>query len=300
MIKLSVIIPSYKDHLLQKTIDSFLENSRLLDEVEVIVVIDGFLLEIPLKEDPRVKVIHLEKNQGMRGAINAGLKEAKGEFVMKVDSHCAFGPGFDKIMIENCKENWLLIPRRYSLDEVNFTKNELRPIRDYHYFSFPEKGKYGHIISIIDWGHKTRNKTNPKYDIDDTMAFQGSCWMANREYFMKKVGFLDDRRETYGSFAGDQLEIGLKYWLNGGEVKVNKKTWYAHLSKTKRHYNEGIYHKTFKNNHHTIASFQWSTKHWMNDEEPNMMHPFSWLVEKFWPISHWPENWKEVWGSYKL
>lgn len=297
--KLSIIVPAYKDPLLQKTIDSLLENSRLGNELEVLPVLDGYQLSEPLKRDSRVRVIPLDTNRGMRGAINAGIAEARGDFIMKSDSHCLFGLGYDKTLIESCAENWLMIPRRYSLNDVNWERNESRPIWDYHYFCFPHKSRYGYGMFVGLWkrGHE---RWDPKYDIDDTMAFQGSCWVANRKYYMRQVGFLDDRRETYGSFAGDQVELGLKYWLNGGEIKINKKVWYAHLVKVKHHYREGIYHKTFKNNRHTIASHTWTAKHWINNEEPNMKHPFSWLIEKFAPIPTWPENWREIWRSYGL
>ena len=289
---LSVIIPSFKDPFLQNTIDSLLENAE--GGIEVIPVLDGYVEE--LKEDSRVRVIVLEKNRGMRGATNTGLKAAKGEFIMKCDSHCAFGKGFDKILIG--EPNWLTIPRRYSLDEVSWTKDESRPVRDYHYYTFPVPNKYGYGMYSLEWPQMARERA--EYEIDDTMTFQGSCWFANRRYFMEHVGLLDGRREAYGSFAVEQLEIGMKYWLGGGEVKVNKGAWYAHLHKMKRHYNAGIYHKTYKNNKHTVASNIWSAKHWMNNEEPNMIHKTEWLVEKFWPLPHWPENWKEVWKSYNL
>ncbi len=295
---LSIIIPSYKDPLLQKTVDSLLENSE--GEIEILVMIDGNWLTTPIKEDPRVRILHSEKNRGMRGAVNDGLKEAKGDFVMKIDSHCMVGPGFDRIMIENCAPNWLMVPRCYSLDDTNWKRDESRPIRDYFYMSFPQKTKYGYGMWAIDWHHMTMQRRDPKYDIDDLMALQESCWLANRKYFMEHIGFMDNRVETYGAFAGTQHEIGLKYWLSGGELKIIKKTWYAHLSKRRGHYQTGLYDRSFKTNPHTIASHTWSAKHWINDEEPNMIHPFSWLIEKFWPVPTWPENWKEMLESHKL
>jgi len=286
---LSVIIPSYKDPYLQRTIDSILSASA--GEIEVIPVLDGYIDE--LKKDSRVKPIYLKTNHGMRGATNEGLKAAKGEFIMKSDSHCVYGEGFDKTLIG--EPHWLTIPRRYSVDEDNWDRDLKRPVRDYHYYSFPRPGKYGAGMFSLEWPQRARRRA--KYTIDDTMTFQGSCWFANREYFMEHVGLLDDRRETYGSFAVEQLEIGLKYWLGGGEVKVNKKAWYAHLHKMRRHYDKGIFHKTYKTGHHTVAGNVWSAKHWMNNEEPNMIHKLEWLVEKFWPLPHWPENWREVWKN---
>lgn len=288
---LSVVIPSYKDPFLQKTIDSLLENAQ--GEIEVIPVLDGYTPETPIKSDSRVKVIDLPANRGMRGAINAGLAKARGEYVMKCDSHCLFGQGFDKIMTENCAENWLMIPRRYSIDEINWQRHDKRPFRDYHYLTIPMRTKgYGICMSNQDWLQRGGERNDPKYDIDDTMTFQGSCWLADKKHFMKRVGFLDDRQETYGPFGGEQLEVGLKYWLGGDEVKVIKKTWYAHLNKQPRHYKEGIFTRRYKNRQ--ASGRTWAAKHWINNEEPGMIHPLSWLVEKFWPVPTWPED-RSLW-----
>ncbi len=290
---LSIIIPAYKDPFLQKTIDSLLENAR--GKIEVIPVLDGYIPEAEVKSDSRVKLISFKKNQGMRKAINAGIAMSQGEFIMKCDSHCLFGPGFDKIMMENCAENWLMVPRRYSIDEANWQRDENRTIRDYHYVTPPVATKsYGTCLCIQDWNQRTKERRDPKYDIDDTMTFQGSCWLADKKYFMKKVGFLDSRGETYGPFGGEQLEVGLKYWLGGGKVKVIKKTWYAHLLKRTRHYRAGLFPRDYKLNQDVVRRRAWLTKHWLSNEEPDMIHPFSWLVEKFWPVPTWPED-RSLW-----
>jgi glycosyltransferase involved in cell wall biosynthesis len=98
---LSVIIPSYKDPLLNKTVQSLLENSE--GEIEIICVLDGYL-DTPVN-DKRVKVLHIGKNQGMRNAINSGVKISKGEYIMKCDAHCVFGKGFDRILTETIEDN---------------------------------------------------------------------------------------------------------------------------------------------------------------------------------------------------
>ena len=55
--------------MLNKTIESLLANAE--GEIEVIAVLDGYWQEVV--GDPRVRVLHLGKNRGMRGAINAGI-----------------------------------------------------------------------------------------------------------------------------------------------------------------------------------------------------------------------------------
>jgi len=288
----SIIVPAYREPYLNKTVDSLLKNAE--GEVEILVILDGQVPEEPVITDPRVKITVLPKNLGMRASLNAGFTKATGEFIMKVDAHCNFAPGYDRILSEDCQENWLMIPRRYSLREDTWDRNEKLPKRDYHYLCFPGASNqgYGYSFQVQNW------PVTGKDDIliDDTMAFQGSCFMANRKYFMDHVGLLDDVH--YGSFVHDQQETGLKYWLGDGEVKVNKKTWYSHLQKRGAHYKTGVFSHRHKKDVAAINGNLWATKYWMNNEEPNMKHPFSWLVEKFWPVPTWEEDWQEKWREH--
>ena len=265
MANLSIIIPYLKEPYLDKTIESLTKNAT-----------------------GKIEVLAMEGLNGMRSGINAGLAKATGDYIMKCDAHCVFAPGYDKI-IEDCQENWLMIPRRYSLLEEPWDRDINSRIRDYHYLSFLGQSSWGLGIYPIEW----RRRGRESFDIDDTMTFQGSCWIANRKYFMEHVGFLDDRRETYGPYSDEPLEVGLKYWLGGGEVKVNKKTWYAHLRKTMHHYNSFRFSRRGKRDQAAYDGHTWGAKHWLKNEEPNMIHPFSWLIEKFWPVPSWPENWQE-------
>lgn len=295
----SIIIPAYKEPYLQQTIDSLLENAE--GDIEILPVIDGPWLTTPIKKDSRVKVIQLEKNVGHRNAINMGLKNATGNFIMKFDAHAIVGKGFDRIMAENCQDNWLLIPRRYSLNDKTWTIDKTRPTRDYQYLAFPRKTDYGYGLWGVDWTSRTRERSKDhKYDIDDTMSFQGSCWFANRKYFLEHVGLLDSREETYGSSVQDPQEIGLKYWLGGGENKVIKKTWYAHLSKRKHHYDAGLFGHAYKDKQRTIPHVNWSSKHWMENSEPKMVHSIEWLINKFSPVPTWQDGWRTTWESYNL
>lgn len=290
--KLSVILPAYKEPYLQKTIDSLLGNSELGDQIEVLPVWDSPEHAFPLTADPRVKVITLRQRWGMRACINAGISEAKGEFIIKTDAHCVYQIGFDRAMVESYKEpNWLVIPSRFRVDEEKWEmKNKGRYLGvNYHYLYYDAPNSNGDL----GMGALVLSKESPDR-IDDTMTFQGSCWMADRKYFLEKVGWLDDRTETYGSFAGEYIEVGLKYWLNGGEIKVNKDIHYGHLSKCKHHYNNRVFCKSLKNNWKNQQQLTWIARHWRNDEEPGMKYPFAWLIEKFQPLPGWPRD-KHLW-----
>lgn len=296
---LSIIVPALREPYLEKTVRSLLDNSRL-PNIEIFVVMDLCELSDSIRKDKRVKIFPQTRAMGMRGSTNLALSKAKGKYIMKIDAHSLSAEGYDKIMAENCAEDWLMIPRRYSLDEDAWKIREHRGSRDYHYFIFPILTSYGHSFSCREWYRMDRKRSNPKYDIDDLMTFQGSCWFANREYFMKKVGYLDGRDETYKNFAQEPIEIGLKYWLGGGKTKINKKTWYAHLSKRKHHYMNRLFTRRYKKPKDVIATYNWVAKHWMNNKEPGMIHKFEWLIDKFWPIPEWPKNWKEMWKTYEI
>ncbi len=289
----SIIIPSYKEVYLKDTLNNILEMAT--GDIEIIVnVDDGIKVELG-KFDPRIKFNYPNSPLGMRGGINLGLKQARGKYIMKCDAHCVFAPGFDTTISKNMEDNWLVVPRRYSLYADGWKKDPRFPPKDYHYIAYPADSRfYGRAMFPYDW--KTRGVERANVDIDDTMTLQGSCYIANRKYFMKHVGFLDDSSITYSPFGAEQLEVCLKYWLKGGEVKVNKLTWYAHLFKNSRYYREtaGSDSRKYKVGIKARGSWAWATKHWLSNEEPNTIHKFEWLVEKFWPVPTWPED-RSLW-----
>lgn len=236
--KLSTIIPSYKDPLLHKTIDSLLENSALGNEMEIIVVLDGYWPEKDIKPDKRIKIVHFTANRGMRGAINAGVSVAQGEYIMRMDEHQMVGPGYDKILIETWEkhgiaDNCIVVPRRYQLDTENWKiMDEIRPI------------DYGRLIiqksRMKFTGLECRTPARERKDImiDETFGFQGSCWVMKKSHWDKVIKELDD--VNYGPLYGDSIEMSFKTWKAGGKLIVNKNTWHAHKHrKFKRTHNDG-------------------------------------------------------------
>ena len=51
----------------------------------------------------------------MKSAINHAVALAKGKYLLKTDIHCMFGEGFDIVLATDCKDDWIVIPRRYNL-----------------------------------------------------------------------------------------------------------------------------------------------------------------------------------------
>lgn len=218
--KLSVIIPSYKDPLLQKTIDSLLTNSELGEDLEIIAVLDGYWPQPQLIDDPRLKILHLGKNRGMRDAINAGVSIAQGTYLMRTDEHCMFGKGYDRILLERFKDDWIVYPRRFYLDVEKWEVMDIPP-NDYNKLVIDKvKGKF----SGVDWKSRAIERKNKA--IDETMAMQGSCWVMKRSWWDKVIGELQTK--GYGPLYQDSHEMVFKTWKLGGRLMVNKNTWYAH------------------------------------------------------------------------
>lgn len=289
MIELSVVIPNRNSPFASKTIEDVLKDAGC--SVEVIVNVDE-KWPVPLIEDERVHYIHPPAPVGLRQGVNNCVKLAKGKYIMKADDHVAFGPNFGKILIENHKEdNWVQIPRRYALDAENWKIEERTdnkyPI-DYMYIDFPRKGKahddgmHGVPWKVEKWIEYVRDQK----EIDDTPSMQGSCYFMTRNHFVNTLGFLQE--EGYGQFAQESQEIGFKTWLGGGALKVNKKTWYAHLHKGSR------YGRFYAFPGGTREASNWSAEHWLNDREPGMIHTFAWFIdEKFPGMPSWPMDWKD-------
>lgn len=290
MSKLSVIIPSRNEMFLKKTVEDLLNKAR--GDIEIIITLDGILpQEWPVNDD-RIIYIYHGISKGMRRSINDSSAVATGEFLMKCDAHCMFCEGFDEILKADCDKDWIVIPRRKRLDAENWCPQPGKENIDYEFLSYPwwkpeEPGLHG-----TQWNDRTRQRTDPRYDIDDNMGFQGSCWFTHREYFhhfggMSEIG--------YGTFIGEPQELGNKAWLSGGAVKVNKKAWYAHLHKGSRYgrgYSMGSYELRKGN--------LYSVNFWYNNCWDRRTRDIEWLVDHFWPVPSWPGRERDSWKPLTL
>jgi len=250
---LSVIIPSYKDPLLNKTVESLLESSELpKDQLEIICVLDGYWTQ-PI-DDPRVRLVHLGKNRGMREAINAGVAVSRGEFIMRTDEHCMFAPGYDVVLTRDCEDAMIMIPRRYYLDPVKWEIMDMPP-NDCDKLVIDKVHKK---FTGFNW--KERAEELKDVPIIETMAFQGSCWCMKRSWWDKVIGKL--QTEGYGPLWQDSHEMSFKTWRAGGKLMTNKQTWFAHKHREfPRTHNNG----TKENPSNNEASWKYAMDVWMDD-----------------------------------
>ena len=267
--KISVVIPARNEPYLKKTIESLLENAS--GDIEIIAILDGYWPSFDeIVENPKVKYIHYSPARGMRNAINAGVSITKGEFILKCDAHTIWEKDYDIKLKNNCEPKMVVVPRRYALDPVKWQIEERTDDKfpvDYMYLDKELHGR--------EWREKNIDPALKQVLIDDLMSSQGSCWFMPKAYF-EELELMDE--ENYGQFSSEFQEIGLKAWLSGGRVVVNKAVYYGHWHKTEgRGYS--LSDAEFKRGNEFAENWREFGKAWKKQK-----YPLEWLYEKFGPI----------------
>lgn len=266
----TIVIPSRNEPYLQKTIQDLILKAK--GEIEIIAVLDGYWPQIhEFVNDPRVTYIHYSTPRGMRNAINSAVRIAKGKYILKCDAHVMFDTGYDVALQEFCENNWIVVPRRYALDPEKWerTNNPKYPV-DYMYLS---KDFHG-----VVWDEMNKDEAAKGLVWDELMSSQGSCWFMHKQYY-KELDLMDE--EHFGSFASEFQEVGLKCWLSGGKVIVNKKTWYAHWHKTET--------RGYSLDRGEGQKAQAFVEFWMSGgfKFPFQKYDLKWLLGKFRPAPTW-------------
>ena len=262
----SVIIPSRNEIYLERTIRNILENAE--GPIEIIAELDGYLPAPPIVlNDERVVFVHHETPIGQRACINHGASIAKGEFIIKLDAHCAVGKGFDVILAQDCEPDWTVIPRMYNLDHGTWLP-KLHKRTDYMYIGCDE----GRLLRAEYYKHEPRSEKL----IDDTMCCMGPGWFMPKARFFEQGG-CDENHE--GGWGQQGVEVSCKAWLSGGALKVNKKTWFAHWFRGGG--GPGFPYKISGNQIERVRKY--SRDLWINDKWEKQTRKFQWLIDKFDP-----------------
>jgi hypothetical protein len=254
-------------------------------------------MDIPvpkLPQSPRVRVIKLDRSIGQRAATNLAAKLSDAKYVMKADAHLAFSKGFDRVLLEDIKEDMTVMPLMRNLHAFDW----VCPEGHTHYQDQGDVCKICHkkMIKEIKW----IGKPNPQNwafrfdknlhfqywpearkegDLVETMTIPGSCFMTSREKYWE----LDLCSEKFPGWGQQGVEVACKTWLSGGRVMVNKKCWYAHMFRTT-----------------PLFTFPWpasgssqekareiSKDLFINNKYEKAIHDFQWLIDKFHPVPGW-------------
>lgn len=288
MARVSVMVPSRNEPLLQRTVQDLLAQAR--GDVEIIVCLDGYWPNPPLKDDSRLRILHWGEVKGLRPSLNAAVEIATGQYLMKIDSHCAVAEGYDVTLQTDCPPDAIVVPAKHSLEPQGW-----KPFRSpwhYFYLTFPFDLSMDYAgLHDKNFGPEV-NAARADRDVDEIISYQGSCWFLPTAYFRRLLPDGMDHAHYY--YAQEPQELGLKAWLSGGRVLINKRTWYAHLHKGRGH---GRGFPRYKGP--WIRAIQWSADYWMHNRWPGRTRDMAWLVEKFWADLHgapgwaWPDDWQD-------
>lgn len=107
VIKLSVVVPCYnEERTLEKCVKRVLQVSSEFLQLEIIIVDDcstdgSHSIACKLADvDPRITIIHHDKNQGKGAALQSGFKKATGDFVAIQDADLEYNPNDILMLLE--------------------------------------------------------------------------------------------------------------------------------------------------------------------------------------------------------
>jgi glycosyltransferase involved in cell wall biosynthesis len=301
---LSIIIPARNEMFLRKTVENILENIEA--DTEIIAICDGNWPDPPLEDNPRVTIVHHSESIGQRAATNEGARISQAKFIMKADAHCAFGRGFDRILMEDCEYDWTMIPKMWNLHAFDWkclgcgnrtyqgskpreckkckrTEFEMVVVWEPRGNKVTYSWRFDKDMHFQYW-RKHRKRPECQGDLIETMSFIGACFFIHRDRFWDIDG-LDEKHGSWGQFG---TEIACKTWLSGGKLITTKKTWFGHMFRTGnfRRYGENTWPYPMSSKQQNHAK-EYSRDLWLNDKWPKANYPLSWLVEKFKPVPGW-------------
>lgn len=130
--------------------------------------------------------------------------------------------------------------------------------------------------------HNIPFRPEAQQEIHDTMSLLGACWMIERERYLD-LNICDER---FGSWGNQGTEVACKTWLSGGELKVNRKTWFAHMFRV------GGLPFPYPGGGQKERAVARSKELWLQNAWPRQVYPLSWLIDKFSPLPDWdtPDN----------
>ncbi len=140
---LSLIVPVYKQEKIivknLKLIKTTLDQIRY--DYEIIVVIDGIidksLAKIKKAKIGKVRVIAYKQNQGKAHAVRTGMKKAKGDYIMFIDSGMEIDPNGISMLLEHMEwyqADIIVGSKRHPASQVNYSWQ--RKILSYGYYYF--------------------------------------------------------------------------------------------------------------------------------------------------------------------
>ncbi|CAG9532700.1 unnamed protein product [Cercopithifilaria johnstoni] len=204
---------------LLRTVHSVLERTpeNLLAEI---ILVDDFSdmahlkadLEIYMRQYPKVRILRLEKREGLIRARIRGAAISKSPVITYLDSHCECVEGWMEPLLDRIKKDpkTVVCPVIDVIDDNTF---------EYHYSKayFTNVGGFDWSLQF-NWHAIPEKDRKGRRNIDPvkspTMA--GGLFSIDRSFF-GELGSYDPGFDIWG---GENLELSFKTWMCGGRLEI--------------------------------------------------------------------------------
>ncbi len=213
---ISIIITHYKTPILLKLcLKSIYENIGNLEHE--IIIVDGesekFSREMILEKFPQVEFIPFTKNVGYAKMTNAGIKKAKGEYLLILNA--------DIMVLKNTIEKMLdYFEKNHEVGLVGPKLLAFNNQPQKSCFAFPTIGTFfarRTFLGKLNWGKKRLNHfLLNNYDFSKPTPvdwIQGSAMMTKKS-LLEKIGLLDERFFMYL----EDTDWCQRFWKNNLKV----------------------------------------------------------------------------------
>ncbi|KHJ93524.1 glycosyltransferase, group 2 family protein [Oesophagostomum dentatum] len=209
------------EHLLHEVIlyeDASEEEHQLTKYLEKFGSITGY--------GKKMRIIRSEERQGLIRAKTLASREAKGDVLVFMDSHCEVTERWLEPLLAPIKENpnTVVLPIVDLIHPFNFEYSKAMVTKSGFDWSLIFKWTY------IPWEYFDTPENNVKPI--ESPAMPGGLLAIRRDYF-KTLGEYDMGLEIWGS---ENIELSLKTWMCGGRILVAPCSRIGHVFRYRRPY----------------------------------------------------------------
>ena len=221
---LSIIIPSHNDTA--ECIATVQSAIGTTSQCEIIVVDDCSQQPVPTSLFG-ARVFRTARRIGVGPARTLGAWRATGQYLLFVDSHCRFSPGWYEAALQEflgkSKTAYCASCLGLTRENMDLTKHSGAYYGATYNFCGPDKQRpnRNQVFEVI-WQPE---KPGDGYELP---AMMGACYFFPREWFLhlNPLRFLR-------SWGVDEAAMSLKCWLAGGEIRMLKGVKIGHQFRTK-------------------------------------------------------------------
>ncbi|MBN3283386.1 GALT6 acetylgalactosaminyltransferase, partial [Polyodon spathula] len=185
-------------------------------------------LEEYVKQLQIVRVVRQLERKGLITARLLGAKEATGEVLTFLDSHC------------ECFYGWLEpLLARIAEDRTAVVSPDIPSINlDTFEFSKPARHPQQHNRGNFDWSlsfgweavpQHAKERRKDETDPIKTPTFAGGLFSISKSYF-EHIGSYDDQMEIWG---GENVEMSFRVWQCGGQLEIIPCSVVGHVFRTR-------------------------------------------------------------------